>query len=87
MENKKMPIGTYGYVDELKNKSRTNMIVYFIFAVGLFGASYLIMRTMLSAFTVAAIAMLIPAFQGWKQYMNLSSFNSCSVEEYTCLFY
>ena len=82
MENKKTPIGTYGYIDEMKQKSRTNMIVYFVVAVGLFVGSYLLMNTMLNAFTVAAIAMLIPAFQGWKQYMNIRSFNSCSAEEF-----
>ena len=82
MENKKTAIGTYGYIDEMKQKSRTNMIVYFVFAVGLFVVSYLVMKTVLNAFTVAAVAMLIPAFQGWKQYMNISSFNSCPAEEY-----
>ena len=83
MENKKTPIGTYGYVDELKQKSRTNMIVYFVFAAALLAASFLIMKTMLSAFTVAAIAMIIPAFQGWKQYMNVKEFTSCNQDEYT----
>ena len=82
MENKKIPIGTYGYINEMKQKSRTNMMVYFVFAVGLFVGSYLLMKTILNAFTVAAIAMLIPAFQGWKQYMNICPFNSCSVEEF-----
>lgn len=83
MENKKTPIGTYGYVDELKQKSRTNMIVYFVFAAALLAASFLIMKTMLSAFTVASIAMIIPAFQGWKQYMNVNEFTSCNPDEYT----
>ena len=68
MENKKTAIGTYGYIDEMKQKSRTNMIVYFVFAVGLLVVSYFVMKTVLNAFTVAAVAMLIPAFQGWKQY-------------------
>ena len=82
MDNKKMAIGTYGYIDELKKKSKSNMIVYFVFAVGLLAASFLIMKTVLSAFTVAAIAMLIPAFQGFKQHMYISGFSSCPEHEY-----
>ena len=77
-----MAIGTYGYIDELKKKSRSNMIVYFVFAIGLLAASFLIMKTMLSAFTVGAIAMLIPAFQGFKQHMYIKGFNSCPEHEY-----
>ena len=82
MDNKKMAIGTYGYIDELKKKSKSNMIVYFVFAVGLLAASFLIMKTLLSAFTVGAIAMIIPAFQGFKQHMYISGFSSCPEHEY-----
>ncbi len=82
MDNKKMAIGTYGYIDELKKKSKSNMIVYFVFAVGLLAASFLIMKTLLSAFTVGAIAMIIPAFQGFKQHMYISGFSNCPEHEY-----
>lgn len=82
MENTKKAIGIYGYIDELKQKSRTNMIVYVVFAVILFVVAIVLMNTLLNAFTVAAIAMLIPAFQGFKQYMTIKEFSSCSVDEY-----
>ena len=82
MENNKKAIGIYGYIDELKQKSRSNMIVYIVFSVTLLIISFVFMKTLFSAFTVASIAMLIPSFQGFKQYMSIKEFSSCHVEEY-----
>ena len=83
MENKKTAIGTYGYIDELKKKSKSNMMMYAAFAAVLFALSPVLMKSMVSAFSVAAVVMLIPAFQGFKQYMTMKEFNSCSLGEYT----
>ena len=82
MENTKKAIGIYGNIDELKQKSKTNMIVYIVFAAVLFIVPPILMKTMLNAFTVAAAVMLIPAFQGFKQYMRINEFSSCSIDEY-----
>ena len=82
MENNKKAIGIYGYIDELKQKSRSNMIVYILFSAALLVVSFVFMKTLFSAFTVGAAAMLIPSFQGFKQYMAIKEFSSCHVEEY-----
>lgn len=82
MENNKKAIGIYGYIDELKQKSRSNMIVYILFSAALFVMSFVFMKTLFSAFTVGAVAMLIPSFQGFKQYMAIKEFASCPAEEY-----
>ena len=82
MEDSKLAIGTYGYIDKLKQTSRKNMTIYVIFAIILFAVPPIVMKTTFSAFTVAAIVMLIPAFQAFKQYMNLKDFNSCDRKEY-----
>lgn len=82
MENKQIAIGTYGYIDQKKQKSRTEMGVYFVFAIFLFVVPSLLFKTVMNAFSVAAIVMLIPAFQGVKQYMRVKELNSCPEEEY-----
>lgn len=82
MENKPLAIGTYGYIDEKKKKSQNEMKIYFIFAVVLFIVPTLLFKTIVNAFTVAAIVMLIPAFQGLKQSSRFKNFQSCPAEEY-----
>ena len=44
MENNKKAIGIYGYIDELKQKSRSNMIVYIVFSVTLLIISFVFMK-------------------------------------------
>ena len=82
MEKNKKAIGVYGYIDELKQKSRTNMIIYIVFAAILLVISFVLMDSILNGFSVAGIAMIIPAFQGFKQYLSVKEFSSCSIEEY-----
>ena len=48
MENTKKAIGIYGYIDALKQKSRTNMIVYIVFAAILFAVASVLMNTIWS---------------------------------------
>lgn len=82
MENKTMAIGTYGYIDEKKKKSQTEMKIYFAFAAALLVVPSLLFKTVVNAFSVAAIVMLIPAVQGLKQWTRLKAFESCPENEY-----
>ncbi|WP_405318843.1 hypothetical protein [Frisingicoccus sp.] len=82
MEESKLAVGTYGYIDNLKQTEKKSAIIYAVFTVLLFAVPPLFLKTTFSAFTVAAVVMLIPAFQSFKQYMNLKDFKSCDREEY-----
>lgn len=82
MQESKLVIGNYGYIDQLKQKSKSSLMIYITFAAVLFVLSPILMGSMLNAFTVAAVVMLVPAFQGFKQYMQIKDFNSCDRKEY-----